>query len=273
MLAPAPEPALEPEPELQAGAAAVALSSTPSGAELPSELWIQIASLLDGRTLGRLACVSVRFAVHDIPDPAHRGRLRPPECWRLVDEAARRAFVARPQFVQAWFIGQQGRSRSRLWLEACSHANAMSAPLAFTPSQCHDGVRLSKGNTEAELNTECTAPNATGYGAAISQTVMKAGRHYAEFKITDESTITMVGVISNADFMPPPTGGRTDGQLQQHQQQQQRPATAGPVREARAQQAERLRELAGVYEGVHQVRAPSCISAHQNEIRKLHAIA
>ena len=82
-------------------------------------------------------------------------------------------------------------------------------------------------------------------GAAICQTVMKAGRHYAEFKVVDESTITMVGVISNADFLPgqPPISP---------QHQPVRPATAGPVRDARAQQAERLRELAGVYEGLHQ---------------------
>ena len=39
-----------------------------------------------------------------------------------------------------------------------------------------------------------------GYGAAFCSTIMNAGQHYAEFTVTDESLISMVGVISNADF-------------------------------------------------------------------------
>ena len=70
-----------------------------------------------------------------------------------MDEAARRAFEARPPFVQAWFIGQQGRSRSRLWLEACSHVDTLSATLAFGASECHEGVVLSMNGAEATLDT------------------------------------------------------------------------------------------------------------------------
>ena len=221
---------------------------------LPDELWIQIASLLDGRSLGRLGCVAVRFATHDVPDPQHTGRLRPAERWRLVDEAARRAFFARPAFVQAWFIGQKAHSRARMWLEACSHADAMSAPLAFEPSQCHEGISLSHGGATATLDTSqwIDGKLTHGYGAAFCRTGMNAGRHYAEFKITDESMISMVGVISNADFLPPRKRQQFEPRAGVHGGSLERPATAAAVRVARAQQAERLRTLAGVYEGAHQ---------------------
>lgn len=220
---------------------------------LPNELWIQIASLLDGRSLGRLGCVSVRFATHDVPDPDYVGRLRPAECWRLVDEAARRAFLSRPPYVQAWFTGQKDCSQTRMWLEACSHADAMSAPLVFEPSQCHEGISLSHDNTLATLDTSkwIDGKLTHGYGAAFCRTVMTAGQHYVEFEVTDSSMISMVGVISNAEFLPPRI-------KHQHlhkgvpEVSSERPTTAAAVRDARAQQAERLRKLAGVYDGVHQ---------------------
>ena len=228
--------------------------SNMDASSLPNELWIYIASMLDGRSLGRLGCVSVRFATYDVPDPDHRGRLRPAEHWRLVDEGARRAFFARPAFVQEWFAGKNARSRPRMWLEAWSHADAISAPLAFDLTQCHEGITLSQAGASATLDTShwIDGKLAHGYGAALCRTVMSAGRHYAEFKVTEDSSISMVGVISNAEFLHP------------HKREQQpvcaltqgvstiRPTTAAVVRDARAQQAERLRALAGVYEGVHQ---------------------
>lgn len=221
---------------------------------LPNELWIHIASLLDGRSLGRLGCVSVRFATYDVPDPDHTGRLRPTEQWRLVDEAARRAFFARPAFVREWFAGQKARSRPRMWLEACSHADAMSAPLAFELPQCHEGfITLTQGGASATLDTSHLMDGKLthGYGAAFCHTVMNAGRHYAEFRVTEESMISMVGVISNAEFLPP----HKRQQLARAGTQGANPGcltTAAAVRDACAQQAERLRALAGVYEGVHQ---------------------
>lgn len=94
---------------------------------LPTDQWINIASFLDVRSLGRMACVELRFSVPSVPDPTHAHRLRLAEHWTLIEEGARQALA---KHGKGELVPRLRKRES--WLKLLNVADMLLTPLVFT---------------------------------------------------------------------------------------------------------------------------------------------
>ena len=141
--------------------------------ELPDEVMLRVCSFLGVRELGRLGCVSQRFAEKSIAAPSS-GEGEPAaaaERLSLAEEAARRWVEGCSEQERGW-VPQRGlESRLRLVHEV----GMLRLPLAF--GRAHASVTLSENGA--------VATKSGGYGAraAASKAAMRSGRHFAQITV------------------------------------------------------------------------------------------
>jgi hypothetical protein len=149
---------------------------------LPHDLLLQIARHVGAVELARLACASRRFAEPPVADSSDASGGC--ESRSLVDEAARRWLLAtcgpNERACLLW-RSQQGR-----WVGLMREAELLRLPLVFSRLD-PDAFSLSDDGCMVTATRWMDQTAACG-------TVMRAGRHFAQFELV-EGTFMMLGVI------------------------------------------------------------------------------
>lgn len=175
--------------------------------DIPNEVLLHVCSFLRVRELGRLECVSRRFAIVSACSASGR-RWFPPRTactWSIVREACRRRVasgsdVSRnnydPDVVACVAHSQLCSSRcycyprwhhpldplkNNDWLRLLYEAELLRTPLAF--DRADSTVTVSNDGTMATKKE-------TGATVLASNKVMRAGRHFAEFTIMKRDNVT-----------------------------------------------------------------------------------
>ena len=167
---------------------------------LSDEVFVSIASSLDIPALGALGCTAQRFTTRTIADPTHSdhgegggGAAAAAEVWSVVDEGARRQYVA----FEPWQRGMAPRLRGESWLRALHELRKLVRPHRFTIS------RATSGQRRPELVENGTVAQVPEGGwrwamAVCGEAIMRRGVHYTEFVIQTRVE-TMVG-LADASF-------------------------------------------------------------------------
>jgi hypothetical protein len=164
--------------------------------ELPDEVMLRVCSFLGVRELGRLGCVSQRFAEKSIAAPGGEGEPAAAAAERLslAEEAARRWVEGCSEQERGWVSWCGTES----WLRLMHEVGLLRLPLAF--GRAHGGVTLSENGAVATKIVGGYAWRATQSGgsydsrAAASKAAMRSGRHFAQFTVVS-GTAMLFGVI------------------------------------------------------------------------------
>ena len=150
--------------------------------ELPDEVMLKICSFLGVRELGRLACVSQRFAEKRIAAPSEGGGAAAAlEMRRSRREAAKRWVAGRSEQERGWVSYRTTES----WLRLMHEVEVLRLPLAFgRPGDF----------TLSENGAVATKSVNGGWRSAASKVVMRSGRHFAQFTAAEGGHM-MFGVI------------------------------------------------------------------------------
>ena len=169
------------------GAAAAGPEPAPGlgGDELPDEVTLKICSFLGVRELGRLGCVSQRFAEKSIAAPGGGGEpaAATPERLSLAEETARRWVAGCSEQERGWVSWCGTES----WLGLMHEVGLLRLPLLF--------------GRDADITLSENGALATGGGGgsfatrtAASKAAMRSGRHFAQFTVV-QGRFMYFGVI------------------------------------------------------------------------------
>jgi hypothetical protein len=173
---------------------------------LSDELLLGCCRHLGAADLARLELVAARFATHAFADPTfvrpHRlvrelggGAGLVAATWSLAQEAARRHVCSRPA-LERGRVGSSPLARPPTWLRTMRELEALRRPLRF--DRAHPNLLLADGGARAS-NTALVTPilGDTTHRAAVSDTVMRRGLHYAEFALShnEHMCFNMIGAM------------------------------------------------------------------------------
>jgi hypothetical protein len=145
---------------------------------IPQSGMLQICSFLGVRELGRLGCVSRRFAEKSIAAPSGGGVAAvaaPVEMLSLAEEEARRWVAGCSEQERGW-VPRLGLER---WLCVMHELEMLRVSLVF--GRAHASIMLSENGAVA-TRTGCGGGDSL---APASRVVMRLGRHFAQFTVVE----------------------------------------------------------------------------------------
>lgn len=162
--------------------------------ETPDEVAISIACALDDpKDLLRLSMACKRYRLRTVAEPACNGSAGawPPQTWSIVDECARRWLVARPLAQRSWLprCWEEGQE-SRLGL--MHEVLRLLEPPRF--AQAHPVLTICERGAVVKRTTDLHRPPISFETFATCGTLMRAGRHYAQFRMVNTAHM-LVGLM------------------------------------------------------------------------------
>jgi len=177
----------------------------------PDETAIIIASFLPtAKDLLHLAMACRRYSIKIVARPASTAAGFSAAAWSFAEEAARRWIDAAPAEQQAW----APRDGQQSWLQLMHEITVLRLPPQFSRSSRHftelssgpawgphsprhivEIARVWYGDDSDEEEDSETDRRGWGYRAALSDAIMRGGRHCAQFTFEFSNTNTMVGIV------------------------------------------------------------------------------